>query len=58
MNLLQKRLYEEAIAALAEALRRRGLDARCRDVSGMAGVFLADQARAGAYAAGEPVPLD
>jgi Fe-S-cluster containining protein len=58
MNLLQKALYEEAIAALAAALRARGLDARCRDVSGMTGVFLADPARAGAYAAGERLPLE
>jgi Fe-S-cluster containining protein len=58
MNLLQKALYDEAIAALAEALRARGLDARCRDVSGMTGVFLADPARATAYAAGAAVPLE
>lgn len=58
MNLLQKALYDEAIGALAAALRARGLDARCRDVSGMTGVFLADPTRASLYAAGQPVPLD
>ena len=59
MNLLQqKALYDEAIAALAEALRARGLDARCRDISGMTGVFLADPSRASAYVAGEPVLLE
>jgi Fe-S-cluster containining protein len=57
MNLLQKALYDEALAALAAALRTRGLDARCRDVSGMTGVFLADPARASAYVAGEKLPL-
>jgi Fe-S-cluster containining protein len=58
MNLLQKALYDEAIGALSEVLARRGLDARCRDVSGMTGVFLADPARAGAFAAGARVPID
>jgi hypothetical protein len=58
MNLLQKVLYDEAHAALGEALARRGLDARRRDVSGMAGWFLADAGRVDAFAAGSPVGLE
>ena len=58
MNLLQKALYDEAIGALAEVLARRGLDARRRDVSGMTGAFLADPARAAAFAAGARVPIE
>jgi Fe-S-cluster containining protein len=58
MNLLQKVLHDEALGALAEALSARGLDARTRDVSGMAGVFLADPARVDAYLAGSRVPLE
>lgn len=42
MNLLQHLLYTDAVAVLQEALGRAGLDARCRDVSGMVGIFLAD----------------
>lgn len=57
MNLLQRALYGEAREAVAGALARRGLDARSRDVSGMAGVFLADAALVEAYLAGAPVPL-
>lgn len=55
---LQKALYDEAICALVDALRARGLDARCRDVSGMTAVFLADPGRARAFLAGAPLPLD
>lgn len=58
MNLLQKALYDEALQALAAALSARGLDARTRDVSGMAGVFLADATRIGAYLSGGRVPLE
>jgi Fe-S-cluster containining protein len=57
-NLLQKALYDGAFVALSEALTRHGLDARCRDVSGMAGFFLADTARAGAWASGARLSLD
>jgi hypothetical protein len=58
MNLLQRALYEEALRAVAAALEARGLDARSRDVSGMAGVFLADAARVRAYLGGAPLPLE
>jgi Putative zinc- or iron-chelating domain len=58
MNLLQKALYDGALGALSEVLARRGLDARRRDVSGMIGVFLADPARAAAFAAGAKVPIE
>jgi Fe-S-cluster containining protein len=58
MNLLQKALYDEAIGAISEVLARRGLDSRCRDVSGMIGAFLADPARAAAFAAGARIPIE
>jgi Fe-S-cluster containining protein len=58
MNLLQKALYDEALQALAGALSARGLDARSRDVSGMAGAFLADAGQVGAWVAGGRVPLE
>ena len=58
MNLLQKALYDEAHGALTGVLERRGLDARCRDVSGMAGFFLADAGRAEAWAAGAPIAIE
>jgi hypothetical protein len=57
MDLLEKALHDEAFAALAEALSARGLDARCRDVSGMAAAFLADPGLAAAFLAGARVPL-
>jgi hypothetical protein len=57
MNLLQKALHDEAFAALAEALAERGLDARCRDVSGMTAAFLADPGLAAAFLSGTRVPL-
>ncbi len=57
MDLLQKALHDEAFAALAEALAERGLDARCRDVSGMTAVFLADRELAAAFLSGTRVPL-
>lgn len=58
MNLLQKALYDEALDAVTSALSARGLDARTRDVSGMAGVFLADAGRVEDYVAGSRVPLE
>jgi Fe-S-cluster containining protein len=58
MDLLQRALYETALAALVEALAARGLDARRRDVSGMAGAFLADPGLAAAFAGGARVPLE
>ncbi|MBI5070481.1 MAG: YkgJ family cysteine cluster protein [Deltaproteobacteria bacterium] len=57
MNLAQRALYGGAREALAAALAARGLDARVRDVSGMAGHFLADGGLVQAYAAGGKVPL-
>ncbi len=58
MDLLQRVLYGEAREALAAVLARRGLDARCRDVSGMVGAFLADPELAEAYLAGGRVPVE
>jgi Fe-S-cluster containining protein len=58
VDLLQHELYADAFAALAEALARRGLDARRRDVSGMTACFLADPSLAPAFLAGRRVPLD
>jgi hypothetical protein len=58
MDLLQRALYLEALAASGEALARRGLDARCRDVTGMVGIFLADAALAPAFLAGQRLPLE
>ncbi len=57
-ELLQKALYDEAAAALAEVLAAAGLDARRRDISGMTGVFLADADLAGRFLAGDRVPLE
>jgi len=58
MDLVQKALHDQAGDALAGVLARRGLDARRRDVSGMTGAFLADPARAAAFAAGGRVPIE
>ena len=58
MDVLQRVLYDEARAALGDVLARRGLDARCRDVSGMVGAFLADPGLAGAFLAGARVPIE
>jgi Fe-S-cluster containining protein len=58
MDVLQRVLYGEARAALAAVLARRGLDSRCRDVSGMVGAFLADPALVHAFLAGGRVPLE
>lgn len=57
MDLVQRALHGEALAALAGALGARGLDARCRDVSGMTAAFLADPGLAGRFLRGERVPL-
>jgi Fe-S-cluster containining protein len=58
MDVLQRVLYGEARAALAAVLARRGLDSRCRDVSGMVGAFLADPALVHAFLAGGRVPIE
>lgn len=58
MNLLQHALYTDAVAVLQEALARAGLDARCRDVSGMTGIFLADPALAARFLAAERLPIE
>jgi hypothetical protein len=58
MGLLQRALYVEALAAAGEALERRGLDARRRDVTGMVGAFLCDPELAPAFLAGKPLPLE
>ena len=58
MDLLQRAVHESALGSLAAALATRGLDSRRRDVSGMAGVFLADARLAAAYGRGRPVPLE
>jgi Fe-S-cluster containining protein len=58
MNLLQKALYDEASGALSEVLERRGLDGRRRDVSGMTGVFLADEARVAGWAVGSRLSIE
>jgi Fe-S-cluster containining protein len=58
MDLLQWSLYETALAAIARGLSARGLDGRLRDVTGMAGAFLADGGLAAAYGAGALVPIE
>ena len=58
MNLLQHALYTDAVAALQESLTRAGLDARCRDVSGMTGIFLADPGLAARFLARDRLPLE
>lgn len=58
MNLLQHLLYTDAVAALQEALLRAGLDARCRDVSGMVGIFLADPGLEERYLGAARLPLE
>jgi Fe-S-cluster containining protein len=57
LNLLQHALYTGALAVLQERLARRGLDSRCRDVSGMAGIFLADPGLVTRFLAGERLPI-
>ena len=58
MDLVQREVHEAALGALAHALAARGLDGRLRDVTGMAGVFLADPLLAQAYGGGAVVPLE
>ena len=58
MDLVQREVHEAALGALAHALAARGLDGRLRDVTGMAGVFLADPLLAQAYGGGAAVPLE
>ena len=58
MDLAQRVLYTEAQGALGEALARRGLDGRARDVSGMVGTFLAEPTLLAAYLEGGRVPLE
>ncbi len=58
MDWLQKALHDTARATLAESLAALGLDARCRDVSGMTAAFLADPAPTVAFLAGARVPID
>jgi hypothetical protein len=58
VDLLHKALHDEALVTLAEALAARGLDARCRDVSGMTAAFLADPGLAGDFLRGRRVPLE
>ena len=58
MDLLQNALYGEALATLAEAVARRGLDARVRDVSGMTGLFLSEPAAVSAYLSGARLALE
>lgn len=58
MDLAQRALYGETLAALGEAVARRGLDARTRDVSGMVGVFLAEPGLLAAYLEGRRLPLE
>lgn len=58
MDLLQHALYAGALEELADALARRGLDARRRDVSGMTALFLADPAVTRAFLAGSSLAID
>ncbi|BDG05508.1 YkgJ family cysteine cluster protein [Anaeromyxobacter oryzae] len=58
MSLLQRAVHDVALGALGEALAAYGLDARTRDVSAMAGLFLADPARASAFAGGARLPVE
>jgi hypothetical protein len=58
MDWLQKALHDTARVSLSEALAARGLDARCRDVSGMTAAFLSAPAQVRAFLAGERIPID
>lgn len=58
MDVLQRALYEAALEALTSALAARGIDTRRRDVSGMAGAFLQDEALARSFGAGARLPLE
>jgi Fe-S-cluster containining protein len=57
MHLLQKTLYDEALDVLRAGVRRSGLDARRRDVSGMTALFLADPDLLPAYLAGAELSI-
>jgi Fe-S-cluster containining protein len=57
MSLHQKALYDEAFDVLRAAVEARGLDGRCRDVSGMTAIFLSSPALLGGYLAGASLPL-
>jgi hypothetical protein len=58
MDWLQRALHDAARATLAEALAARGLDARCRDVSGMTAAFLADPASVEGFLGGARTNVD
>jgi Fe-S-cluster containining protein len=58
MDLVQRAVYGEAVGRLAGAMEARGLDGRLRDVTGMAGAFLADPGLARSFGEGARVPLD
>ncbi len=58
MNVLQQVLYTDAVAALQQALAGRGVDSRCRDVSGMAGIFLDEPTLVDRFLAGERLPIE
>jgi hypothetical protein len=58
MDMLQHGLFTGAVAALQQALARRGLDSRCRDVSGMVGIFLADPGLGARFLAAERLPIE
>ena len=58
MDLLQLTVHEAALGAISRALGARGLDARMRDVTGMAGAFLADGQLAAAFGSGAALPLE
>src|SRR5512133_1990864 len=58
MNVLQQVLYTDAVAVLQQALAGRGVDSRCRDVSGMAGIFLDDPTLVDRFLAGERLPIE
>jgi Fe-S-cluster containining protein len=58
MDLMQHALYGEALSALRERAAEAGLDARCRDVSGMVGAFLGDASLAARWLAGGRLPLE
>jgi Fe-S-cluster containining protein len=58
MDVLQRALYDSALDALSGVLAARGLDARRRDVSGMAGAFLRDEALARSFGTGARLPLE
>lgn len=58
MHVLQNALYTGAVTVLQAASARAGLDARCRDVSGMTGIFLADPSLAARFLDALPLPIE